>query len=343
MPWAALPGIPDLMQESVALVPCDEPGAWSAAQDALRFSVLEQSWCYGAATAAVTQGKVQPERWLLHRDDGSTAGIAQAFVRRIPPLGRFVRIVRGPLFVPGTSRGERDAALALVRQQYPWRERCLLWWLPELNGGAESEATMAQLGMRPMMTGYSSIRCDLRLQPEKLRSQLDGKWRNTLKAAEKSALLMETASIAAGNWNDEAFAALLGEHAQHRLEAGFGGPDARFYAAYAEAAKLTRPDGEDALLFWAHAGPHQGRVRPIAGILVLRHGHAATYAMGWSNEAGRLVKAHYRLLWRAVLALRELGVTDFDLGGVDTQRGAGVARFKLGLNGSVFTLAGSYL
>lgn len=325
------------------LQPCTIPADWAAAQTALRFSVLEQSWCYGAATAAVTRDKVRPERWLLRRSDGSVAGLVQAFVRRVPPLGRFVRIVRGPLFVPGLARADREAALALVRRTYPWRERCLLWWLPELNGGAESEAVMAQLGLRPMMTGYSSIRCDLRPPPEKLRSELDGKWRNTLKAAEKSALLLETASIAAGSWNDEAFAALLGEHAQHRLEEGFGGPDARFYAAYADAAKLTRPEGEDALLFWAHAGPHQGRVRPIAGILVLRHGHAATYAMGWSNEAGRLVKAHYRLLWQAMLSLRARGVTDFDLGGVDTQRGAGVARFKLGLNGSVFTLAGSYL
>lgn len=325
------------------LDPCTDPADWAAAQNALRFSVLEQSWCYGAATAAVTRDRVEPERWLLRGKDGGVAGLVQAFVRRIPALGRFVRIVRGPLFVPGLSRTEREAALALVRAQYPWRARCLLWWLPELNGGAESEAVMAQLGLRPMMTGYSSIRCDLRPPPDKLRSGLDGKWRNTLKSAEKSALLMETASIAAGSWNDEAFAALLGEHAQHRLEEGFGGPDARFYAAYADAAKLARPDGEDALLFWAHAGTHQGRVRPLAGILVLRHGQAATYAMGWSNEAGRLVKAHYRLLWKAVLDLRELGVTDFDLGGVDTQRGAGVARFKLGLNGAVFTLAGSYL
>lgn len=326
---------------------CTDSADWATAQSALRFSVLEQSWCYGEATAAVTRDKVQPERWLLRKSGSNITGLAQAFVRKVSPLGRFVRVVRGPLFVPGTARDDRDAALALIRKQYPWRERCLLWWLPELNGGAESEATMAQLGLRPMMTGYSSIRCDLRPPPDKLRSQLDGKWRNTLKAAEKSALLMETASIAAGSWNDEAFAALLGEHAQHRLEEGFGGPDAGFYAAYVEAAKASRPQGalagEDALLFWAHAGTHQGRVRPIAGILVLRHGKAATYAMGWSNEAGRLVKAHYRLLWHAMLSLRELGVTDFDLGGVDTQRGAGVARFKLGLNGTVFTLAGSYL
>ncbi|MEK9969564.1 MAG: hypothetical protein VW600_10535, partial [Ferrovibrio sp.] len=293
------------MQDLVTLVPCDDAGAWNGAQDALRFSVLEQSWCYGVATAAVTQGKVRPERWLLQRTDGGTIGLVQASVRRIPALGRFVRVVRGPLFVPGTARADRDAALALIRARYPWRDRCLLWWLPELNGGAESEATMAQFGMRPMMTGYSSIRCDLRPPSDKLRSQLDGKWRNTLKTAEKSALLMENNSIAAGTWNDEAFAALMGEHAQHRLEIGFGGPDAKFYSAFVEAAKTAPaqgPTGEDALLFWAHAGTHLGRVRPIAGILVLRHGRAATYAMGWSNEAGRLVKAHYRLLWQAVLS-----------------------------------------
>lgn len=328
------------------LAACTAPADWAAAQAAVRQSVLEQSWCYGAATAAVTQDKVQPERWLLRRADGGLAGLVQVFVRRIAPLGRFVRIVRGPLFVPGLSRTERDAGLALIRAAYPWRQRCLLWWLPELNGGAESEATMLQLGLRPMMTGYSSIRCDLRPTPERLRGQLDGKWRNTLKAAEKSALLLETASVAAGSWNDDAFTALLNEHARHRLEAGFLGPDARFYAAFAAAVKSTAPGGpagEDALLFWAHAGTHLGRVRPIAGILVLRHGAAATYAMGWSNEAGRLVKAHYRLLWQAMLTLKQLGVTDFDLGGVDTQRGAGVARFKLGLNGAVFTLAGSYM
>ena len=49
-----------------------------------RVSVLEQNWCYGAATAAVTRNKVQPERWLLRRDDGSVAGQVQAFVRRLP-------------------------------------------------------------------------------------------------------------------------------------------------------------------------------------------------------------------------------------------------------------------
>ena len=129
-----------------------------------------------------------------------------------------------------------------------------------------------------------------------------------------------------GSWNPDAFAALLAEHDEHRIERGFRGPDGRFYAAVAAAAgaRGMADCGEDALL-------------------MLRHGPGATYAMGWSNAAGRLVNAHYRLLWRAIAELKTRGVVLLDLGGVDTEHGAGVARFKLGLNGEVFTLAGSFL
>lgn len=329
------------LPDAVTLQACMDAGAWAAAHAAMRRSVLEQGWCYGESVFAASKGKVRPERWLIGKG-GRTVGMAQVFVKQVPLLGRFVRLVRGPLFVSGLDRASRDAALGLIRAAYPWKRRCLLWWLPELNGGSDSEGALAQFGLRPMVSGYSSIRVDLAPPLERLRGQLDGKWRNMLKAAEKSALLLEVASAAEGSWNGNAFAALMDEHDEHRLESRFMGPDAAFYAAFAQAVK-TAPAGEDALLLWAHAGTHLGKVRPIAGILVLRHGAGATYAMGWSNEAGRLVKAHYRLLWRAVAELKSRGVTDFDLGGVDTERGAGVARFKLGLSGEVFTLAGTYL
>lgn len=328
---------------TVALLPCDDPGRWIAAHDRMRHSVLEQSWAYGEAVRVASRGRVRPERWLIAAGGTGPLGLAQVFVRRIAPLGRFVRLVRGPLFVSGLAREHRQAALAAIRAAWPWRQRCLLWWLPELNGGSDSEAAMAALGLQPMMTGYSSIRLDLTPPLERLRAGLDGKWRNALRAAEKSPMLVEFGSRAEGTWHDAAFRALLAEHDEHRIERGFRGPDGGFYAAFADAVPVGGgADGEDAMLLWAHAGPHLGKVRPIAGILILRHGRGATYAMGWSNAAGRLVNAHYRLLWRAIAELKQRGVTQLDLGGVDTERGAGVARFKLGLNGEVFTLAGSF-
>jgi lipid II:glycine glycyltransferase (peptidoglycan interpeptide bridge formation enzyme) len=41
--------------------------------------------------------------------------------------------------------------------------------------------------------------------------------------------------------------------------------------------------------------------------------------------------------------LQQRGVRLLDLGGVNTQRSAGIARFKLGTGGRVLTLAGTYL
>lgn len=332
----------DAPSSELHLAACADPAAWADAHAAMRLSVLEQSWAYGEAVAIGSRGRVLPQRWLIQAGDGSLLGMAQAFDRSLPlGIGRFVRLVRGPLFVPGVERSRRDSALGLIRTAYPWRRRCLLWWLPELNGGSNSEAAMARLGLRPMVTGYSSIRLDLRPPLERLRSRLDGKWRNALKQAEKSPMLLEVSSRAEGTWSDDAFAALMREHDEHRIDRRFLGPDAAFYKAFAEAAGAA--PHEDAILVWAHAGLHQGQVRPIAGILMLRHGGGATYAMGWSNQAGRLVKAHYRLIWRAIAELKQRGVTQLDLGGIDTERGAGVARFKLGLGGEVFTLAGSFL
>jgi lipid II:glycine glycyltransferase (peptidoglycan interpeptide bridge formation enzyme) len=41
--------------------------------------------------------------------------------------------------------------------------------------------------------------------------------------------------------------------------------------------------------------------------------------------------------------LKAQGIRMLDLGGVDTARGAGIARFKIGSGGEVMMLAGTYL
>jgi lipid II:glycine glycyltransferase (peptidoglycan interpeptide bridge formation enzyme) len=55
------------------------------------------------------------------------------------------------------------------------------------------------------------------------------------------------------------------------------------------------------------------------------------------------LNAHHLILWRAIEELRERGVRILDLGGVNTIRSAGVARFKMRTGGKVLTLAGTYI
>lgn len=328
-----MPDSPDLH-----LLPEDALGhkAWAAAMARMRRETLEQSWAYGAAVAAVS--RFRPQRWLIG-DPDAPIGLAQAFIGPLGPW-KLVRLVRGPLFVAGLPAVTRQAALSAVRGAYPrgplYRAQWL-WWLPELNGGSLSEAAMAELGMQQMVTGWSSLRLDLTLPARQLRARLDGKWRNALKAAEKAPLRISE------DWSDAAFAALMQAHDVQRIEKRFLGPDGAFYRAFAAAcAPIAGAASESAHLFTAYMGG-QTEERPAAGLLVLRHGRGATYAAGWSGSAGRLLRAHHRLLWHALLALQAMGVEHFDLGGANTEEGAGVARFKLGLNGEVFTLAGSYL
>ena len=80
----------------------------------------------------------------------------------------------------------------------------------------------------------------------------------------------------------------------------------------------------------------------VAGMLFLRHGRSATYHIGWSNAQGKRGGAHNLLMWQAMLRLKAAGVRWLDLGGIATDHGVGLARFKLGTGATVSRLCGTY-
>lgn len=80
----------------------------------------------------------------------------------------------------------------------------------------------------------------------------------------------------------------------------------------------------------------------MASMLFLRHGRTASYYIGWADEEGRKSNAHNRLLWEALSTMKQSGITDLDLGGINTHDLPGISRFKLGTGGRVLTLAGTY-
>jgi lipid II:glycine glycyltransferase (peptidoglycan interpeptide bridge formation enzyme) len=78
-------------------------------------------------------------------------------------------------------------------------------------------------------------------------------------------------------------------------------------------------------------------------MMFLIHGTAATYEVGWTSDKGREIHAHNLILWKSIEELKSRGIRMLDLGGVNTTRSAGIARFKIGTGGKVLTLAGSYI
>lgn len=283
-------------------------------------SALQQGWAYGEALAA---GGPRLHR-LLARDvrDGRPLALAQLVERRLLPCLPVMFLLRGPAWLDPDAREAAEPALleALGRRF----GRSPLVWTPEVPGPRERLH-----GRRPVVTAYSTGWVDLSADEAGLRRRLHQKWRNQLRRSEGNGLTV--AEVDGG----ERLAWLLRENEGHRRRVGYEG----FRPAFLAALAGTAAQGGDLL---ALVASEEGAA-PVAGVLMIRHGAAATYEVGHVAPRGRELLATHVLLWRAMLELKRRGVRWLDLGGLNTDKAPGIARFKLGLGAEVATLAGTYV
>ncbi len=286
-------------------------------------SSLEQSWAYGEAVAKELKQGV--ERHVICAG-GEPLALLQAYRKHYWLVG-VTRILRGPVWLVDPLEDPRGAGVcADIARRYRGGRLDFLSWLPELPDAPQSAEMIEALGLHRVVTGYASIWLDLRQDPEALLAGLHGKWRSALRKAEREGL-----TIARDGKDRQRQAALL-LYETFRRKKRFVGPSGDFIGAIAAADK-------DALLsLSARRGD-----KLVAGVILLRHGASATYLASWTSDAGRAGQAHNLLLWRGIEMLQQEGTQWLDLGGLNTESQRGLARFKLGLGGEVFTLTGSYL
>jgi len=295
-----------------------ERAPWEALFAAAGRSTLVQSWAYGEAKRAVEGWR--PQRAVVYWA-GQPVALAQVLEKRLGGLARVGRLNRGPIWLRDLSGNDRLVVIEALRSRWRWFKLAGLSLAPELPEGATVPGFRRRGG-----DGWCSAWLDLSLAPEILRKRLDGKWRNMLNASEKAALVVEATPLALP-W-------LLDRYCELLRDKGFGATPPALVQAL--AAQAYRPD--DLLVLRAHA-----ETEAVAGILLVRHGDAATYLIGWNGDEGRKRKANNRLLWEAVVELSRRGVRWFDLGGIDERLTPGIAAFKRGMNGAEYRLAGEFI
>lgn len=291
---------------------------------------FEQGWCYGAAMAARPGTTV---RRAVLCDRGGPVAVVQAFARRFGGAVTVVQILRGPVWLRGeTTADEKVAILRRIRSTIRRGPRELIFWTPELTGRPgltdrqEVDGLMRDFGRRRVVTGYGSAILDLARPEQELRAGLHVKWRNALTRAESGDLATGRIRDAGGiDW-------LLRHYDELRRRRRFGGPTAATLRRIAADAQR-----DDLLMLRASIGGE-----PVAATMFVRHGGGASYTVGWTGAEGRRRYAGTLLLWRGILELRARDVSWLDLGGIDTRRAPGIARFKLGTGGVPYTLAGTY-
>ena len=285
---------------------------------------MQQSWAYGEAMLAMG---VQVHRAAV-RDGGKLVGIAQFVARRLAAYIGLASCSRGPVWHPVLTGPQRAQLQLQFKKEMPTR-----WWRATLISPAvEADALLPgeMQGLQRVMTGYSTVMLDLRQDLGVLRQAQDGKWRNRLVKAEASEMLVRVGP------DRRLCSELLERERWQRAKRNFYGLPTAFVDAYLDAHDAQSPG------FWVASAHAQEDAPAMASMLFLRHGRLASYYIGWADEAGRKLNAHNRLLWQAMVALQQQGVTDLDLGGINTHDLPGISRFKLGTGGRVLTLAGTY-
>ncbi|MEZ5658736.1 MAG: GNAT family N-acetyltransferase [Burkholderiaceae bacterium] len=296
--------------------------AWQALH-ARQAGGIQQHWAYGESLQRLG---LTIARGMLRLDD-DVVGLAQFGVRRVLGVLRIAHAGNGPVFATGLDAGQRSAAIAgLARALGLGRARLVL-----VSPDERDPAQTGLGGRRALMTGQATVLVGLDGDDAALRARLKAKWRNSLVNAEASPLKIITVGRQSPqlDW-------LLERDREQQQRRGYTALPAGFVTAWRD---LGARDGTGADLLMLRA--ELGR-EPVGAMLFLLHGRRATYHVGWSDDRGREHGAHNLLLWRAMLMLRDKGIDALDLGGVDTQRGAGIARFKLGSGGEVRWRAGTY-
>ncbi len=235
--------------------------------------------------------------------------------RRFAGIGRVDLISRGPVVPDDAQR--RDWLAGVAR----WHDGRMLLLNADRYFAPEA---LRHAGFWPLMTPATLALLPLRPEPV-MRAALRQKWRNRLNKAERAGLQVTTSELTADHW-------LLRAEMEQAKARGYKGLPPGLCVAYA----LANPGR--AVVFEAL---QQGRA--VAGLLLLRHGRMATWQIGHSRTDGRRCHAMNLLLWRAMCFAAARGHDMLDLGTLNTQDAAGLARFKLGTGARAVRQSGTWL
>lgn len=296
-----------------------DAGDWDQALSRAPNCALQQDWHYGQAIR--DQGHDVQRVALVSA--GRIAAVAQIAQRRIVGPLRMALLMRGPVWLEEIDTETEKRFIDHIRNQLGG---AVLMWTPDSLADDENDARK-RCGHHRVLTGHSTVIVDLCRGSEALLANAHGKWRNLVRAGQRSPLRVEISpGRRLADW-------LLSANEDYRRQVGYAGPTPAFVRA-----------------FGCKAGPAKRRVliategqQPVAGIALHIHGQSATYYVGCTSPRGRELRAHHLLLWHGIELLCELGIQSLDLGGIDTQTAPGIARFKLGTGGRAVTLAGTYL
>lgn len=234
--------------------------------------------------------------------------------RPLGALGTVRFASRGPVFHADTPPAARVAALRAAH-------------LHVINAEDDDPTLLRAAGFRQVMTPATCAVLPLDPDPDRQLALCHPAWRGNVRQGRQRGLRIKARPLCPRR--DGWF--LAADREQQRQKR---------FRALPHAVSLAFADANpgDALVLTALEG-----ATPVAAMLILRHGRAATYQIAWSGPRGRSLRAHPVLMMAVAQKLAASGVTELDLGTIDTDAAPGLARFKLGSGATVRRLGGTWV
>lgn len=266
------------------------------------------------------------------RFGGEPAGVVQIFEAGI--LWNAIHAViidRGPLWFKGFG-GAAHTKLFFeeFNRQFPPRFGRRRRILPEVEDGMTAQKILQSAGLTRMdgRKGYETVWVDLTGPDDARCAALRPNWHGSLKKAQRTPLAIEW------DWDGKAFPALLAGYIHDRQVKAYDGPSPQLLSGLATFMTPKRT------MMIGTARAENGQV--AAMVMVVVHGRNATYLVGWTTDDGRVLSAHHLLLWEGMGVLKEMGITELDLGGVNDEHAKGIKEFKEGMGGKTVRYVGHY-
>jgi len=260
---------------------------------------------------------------LKHHDEVVAAAEVRLF--RVPLTSRGIAYIRwGPLWQRKGDTADPEVlrqALRALHHEYVVRRGMVLRIVPRLfvEDGPQYTTIPCDEGFSESQPSAKSLVICLAGDLDELRKGFAQKWRNQLNKAEKVGL-----TLAAGTTLElfDEFSVVYREML-HR----------KGFAPTADIHKHRRLQGAlpQDLKMGVVLARDEGR--PCAGVIYSAIGETAIFVFGATNEAGMQTCASYLLQWETLKLLKDKGVREYDLHGINPELNPGTYHFKKGLAG----------
>jgi len=265
---------------------------------------------------------------LVLLKDGTAVAAAEVRLFTLPLTSVGIAYLRwGPMWRRRGAEIEPEhfrQALRALHNEYVGRRGMILRLNPRLfvEEHAACERILAEEGFSERGSSSQAEKTlvmDLSPSLEDLRAGLDKKWRNCLSKAERGGL---TVTIGTGTELFREFGDIYSQMLERKQFAPSADLDAhvRLQGLLPDSAKMTviiaRANGE-----------------PCAGAICSAMNDTALYLFGATNDVGMRTCGSYLVQWEAVKLLRQRGVREYDLHGINVVANPGTYTFKKGLAG----------